>query len=100
MDTGPLALGPGLEPTPIDGDDRQFGGDGRVGDQTAALEVVDLLIACLPQLFAYVVGDASDLTITDGDFRQIGDGFGGLAERTGPSGCPEDLTEDRRRAVV
>ena len=47
VDAGPSTLRPGLEPTPVDGDDRQLGGDVCLREKTAALEIVNLLITLL-----------------------------------------------------
>ena len=83
VDAGTLAglFGAGLEPTTVDGHDRQPRGDRYLGRCLLVPEILDPPIPIVPQLFAHFVGDPPHLPLADGDFGLIGEGFRGGVRR-------------------
>jgi len=93
-------FGAGVEPTAVDGHDRQTGDDLCFGRRLLVLEILNPPIPILSHLLAHFVGDPSGLPAADVDFSLISEGFHGGGERSASGSGADDLTNDRRREAV
>ena len=102
VDAGTLAglIGAGLEPSTVDGDDRQPRGDRHFVRAFPVLEILDPLIPIVPQLLPHFVGDPSHLPLADVDLGLVGERLRGGGEGSAADGGADDLTKDRWRDIV